>query len=630
TCAIASDSGNQSPAEEYEWFKNKYPDENAVITDYKRTLRLKVVADTLQAIIEQYQEIILLQNAGSYAKDKAYSSSFSKVEDIEAYTLVPGKKKYKKIPVEDFKRSFDTNTFVFFDDTEVISYSYPELTEGAKIVTRQVTAIRDPHMIGQFFFMAYNPTEFVQYEIVADKGIEVNHGLFNEEGIAIRYEKTENEDQTVTYRYTGKELPKIESDFSSPAYSYLSPSAYNTVASYRTSGGEVKNVLSSLDDLHLWYRTFVASLTVDEEVRKTAASIVNPDDPDPEKVRKIFYWVQKNVRYIAFEQGMRGFIPHPADYVMEKRYGDCKDMTSILVALLKSQDIDAHFTWIGSRDLPYKYTELPSPVVDNHMIASVELDGQTIFLDATGSYTPLGFPTSMIQGKESLISLGEDYKIVTVPVIPKERNQMIDTAYITIDKGTVSGKGNSILTGLVKVANAYKLINRTEKQTENYLKRLLSRGSNKFFLEEYQVTNVEDFDQPIRIDYKFNVQDYYKAIGDEIYVNLNLDKSLMNAGFKDRKIPIENDYLYLYKAVTVMEIPADYEVSYLPEDATGTSDHFGYEIIYRQEKGQIIATKTISVTYLMMKPSEFSEWNSINKAYSAALRNTAVLKKKTN
>ena len=359
-----------------------------------------------------------------------------------------------------------------------------------------------------------------------------------------------------------------------------------------------------------------------------ATAIVDKDDSDLEKVRKIFYWVQDNVRYIAFEQGMRGFIPHAADYVMEKRYGDCKDMTSVLVGLLRSQGLDAHYTWIGTRDLPYKYTELPTPSVDNHMIASVELDGETIFLDATGSYSPVGYPTSMIQGKESLVSLGEDYKVVTVPVVPKEQNLMIDSAFVALDKGTVSGTGQVVLTGLVKVANTYKLTGITQKSTEKYLRRLLSKGSNKFVLDDASVSNVEDLDQPIEIDYEFNVADYYREIGDEVYVNLCLDKSLLNAVIKDREVPIENDYNYINRSVVTMDLPEGYEVSFLPEDIKAEESFFGFTINYEQKGNKVIATKEFYVNYLLLPVDSFTSWNKIIRQYSQSVRNSVVLKKK--
>ncbi|MEL7148881.1 MAG: DUF3857 domain-containing protein, partial [Bacteroidota bacterium] len=391
-----------SPAEEFARLKDKYPDESAVITELRRKMEVTVSGDSLVILVSYYQETMILQNPLAFSKEEVYSNSFSKVDQLKAYTMTPGKKKYGKANVSDFKRSYDKDSFVFFDDTEVISFNYPQLTEGSKIVKEYTTTMSDPHLLGRFYFSNYLPVVNARYEILADKTVTIDHGVFNDQAGVIQFDKS-NVGNKVRYLYTAKDLPAIDVKADGPKFSYLTQSAHGTISSYETADGQTISVLSSLDDLHSWYRTFIDDLEVDQSVEMLATSIVAEDDSDMDKVRKIFYWVQENVRYIAFEQGMRGFIPHAADYVMEKRYGDCKDMTSILVGLLKSQGLNAHYTWIGTRDLPYKYTELPTPSVDNHMIASVELDGKTIFLDATGSYSPLGFPTSMIQGKESLI-----------------------------------------------------------------------------------------------------------------------------------------------------------------------------------------------------------------------------------
>ncbi|MEQ9405818.1 MAG: transglutaminase domain-containing protein [Cyclobacteriaceae bacterium] len=388
-------------------------------------------------------------------------------------------------------------------------------------------------------------------------------------------------------------------------------------------------MLSSLDDLFNWYNGFVKDLAIEEDVKILASEIVNESDSESEKVRKIFYWVQENVKYIAFEQGMRGFIPHPAAYVMNKRYGDCKDMSSLLVGLLRSVGIDANYTWIGSRDLPYSYLEIPSPIVDNHMIASVEIDGSRVFLDATGNYTPLGFPTSMIQGKECLVNKGDSYEIVSVPVIEKERNQMIDTSEVWIEDGNLFGRGRTYLTGLAKVANTYKMIQKTQKKEDDYIRRLLSRGSNKFFLDFHEVFNLDDLDKEIEVVHEFRVEDYYKEVNDRVYVNLCLDKSLLNDLIKDREVPKENDYKYINRSVTHFQIPEGYVVSDVPQNSSGDFEVFGYSITYVSEAERLTVTKDFFVDYLLLEVDQFDQWNKGIKEYSKAIRNAVALNKTT-
>ncbi|MEQ9405819.1 MAG: hypothetical protein RIM99_19665 [Cyclobacteriaceae bacterium] len=142
----------QTPSEEFSVLKEKYPDQNEVTTDRWRKLNIIVKGDSLEIIQEEYEEVLILNNPLQNSKGRVYSSSLTEVFDIKAYTLIPGKKKYKKIDVKDFKKSFDRDSYVFYDDTEWINFNFPQITEGAKVVKHFKRRIKDPHIIGQYFF----------------------------------------------------------------------------------------------------------------------------------------------------------------------------------------------------------------------------------------------------------------------------------------------------------------------------------------------------------------------------------------------------------------------------------------------------------------------------------------------
>ena len=60
-----------------------------------------------------------------------------------------------------------------------------------------------------------------------------------------------------------------------------------------------------------------------------------------EKIRRTYAYVQQNIRYIAFENGLAGHRPDRPAEVLRKRYGDCKGMALLLRTLLKAQGFDA-------------------------------------------------------------------------------------------------------------------------------------------------------------------------------------------------------------------------------------------------------------------------------------------------
>ena len=624
-------SGLSKPEEEFNNYYDKYPDEAAIYTLRKQEVNYTLVNDSIVTTILVYEELLHLgDNTGRYAGEKVYTSSFIEVSNLKAYTLVPEKRKYKKIDVVEFKKSFDTNSGVFYDDTKEISFTYPSVQKGVKTILEYTKTIKDPRMIGMYFFDTYLPVDKAVYTVIYDDRLDVSPKFNNVESLKINEEKSKVSDNQSSLTYTARHIDKIKFERSCPSYNYMAASVYCPITQFNDSDGETRHLISTPEVLHSWYRTFIQDIqNHDPEIKSLVSAIVDSDDSDLEKVKKIYAWVQGNIKYIAFEDGMRGLIPHPGNYVIEKRYGDCKDMASAIVSMLREAGVEAHFTWVGTRDIPYQYSDVPSPITDNHMIASVLLEGKTYFLDATGQYLPLGLPSSMIQGKECLISLNEvEFLVEKVPVIPKEENVMSDSIAITIDNGTVYGKGTVDLKGYAKFFNTFKLIKANQKSVEDYLQRLLTKGSNKFHLEDYEIACLSDLYAPITIDYNFTIPDYYRKIGDNIYISLVLDRTMTDALLENRSVPIENDYKYINRSIIKLKIPEGYQLKNLPDDLEGTNDNFGFKIQYDRTGSEVVVSREFYVDYLVMEPDSFESWNSTISEYAKACRKALILSKK--
>lgn len=630
--ALSMPGYGQGFSDTYTALKQKYPEEQAVYWKYYEDIDISMRADSLLVKSKNYKEMVHLGDRSTiYAKDVVYASYFHQVSNIQAATLLPNKKKFKTIKVTDFKETFDKNSQVFYDDSKLITFMYPAIEPGAHTVLEYEEKIRDARFMGSFFFSNHLPMVHGRFTLTLDPGIEVDLKMLHDPGQKIKVSK-DKVGTRIRYVYEVYDSEKFKAESQAPAIKYYTPHLNTVVRSYTNSKGAVVKVLSSTDDLYTWYKTFIKGLDnkEDESVKAIVATLVKGAKSEEEKVRRIFYWVQENIKYIAFEDGMRGLIPHSGAYVCEKRFGDCKDMASILVNMMQHAGIKGYFTWIGTRDIPYDYSELPSPLVDNHMIATYISGGKTYFLDATAQYSPFEMPSSMIQGKQALIALNDqEYKIVRVPEVPREKNLEADTSYYRLEKGLIKGKGHLSMSGYAKVFNAYRLNRNSEQDVKDYLTSLLGRGSNKFYLNQYTVENQHDLDKPVRIGYEFSVADYYREVGNELYLNMNLDKSFHKDFIdKDRKLAIENDYKYTKKSVSVLDVPEGYMLQHLPEDDAFSNEVFGYSIKYRPEKGKILLQKEFYVNYLLLQPTSFAQWNEAIKKLSEAYSETIILKRK--
>jgi len=155
--------------------------------------------------------------------------------------------------------------------------------------------------------------------------------------------------------------------------------------SYKKDGRRTK-LLEETGDLYKWYAGLVKKIGNNTtDLKPLVAKITKDAESDLDKIKSIYYWVQDNIRYLAYEYGIMGFKPEACQDVLENRYGDCKGMANLTKEMLLIAGLDARLTWLGTNDIPYDYS-MPSLIVDNHMICAVKHDDKMIFLDATEKY----------------------------------------------------------------------------------------------------------------------------------------------------------------------------------------------------------------------------------------------------
>ena len=92
--------------------------------------------------------------------------------------------------------------------------------------------------------------------------------------------------------------------------SYYSPHLIFYIKKYKDSTGQQK-VLGSIDDLYRFYSHTLKDINKENQsaLQLETISIIKGETTDYEKTKKIFDYVQSKINYVAFEDGMGGFIP---------------------------------------------------------------------------------------------------------------------------------------------------------------------------------------------------------------------------------------------------------------------------------------------------------------------------------
>jgi len=618
----------QSLLEEY---KKTYPDYNELVINDIQSYDFSIVNDKLKVLQNnQYESIILTDNGIQSNKESFTYSELVKLLGYEAYTVINDNGKEKKIKVTQTNEIQSGQSSVFYDDVKERQLIFPNLEAGAKKVYNYQTEFVDPFLLHKFIFGGGLPIKNSSLEIKTDKNINIGYKIFNDESHLIEFSKTEKKGKWI-YKWTLKDVKPIKLEGNSPGYLYVIPHINIYIKDYTINNNKVE-VLDDVNKLYAYYKDFTKNLnqTEDPTLKAITLDITANLTTDEDKIKSIFYWVKDNIKYIAFENGYEGFIPREASLICERKFGDCKDMASIITAMAKYANVKNVFIcWIGTREIPYSYNELATPAVDNHMIAVYKKGEDYIFLDATDKETLYGIPTAFIQGKEALYGDGDTYKIIPVPIVPADRNEVNEQVKFAIDKDKLVGSGKVQFNGYSRSNILSRMGDATNKTRFEMIKSLVLKGNNKFNLKDFTEENIKDRDKPYQINYNFDLGNYIIKADKEIYVNLFLEKPFEKLIIeKDRVSKFEFDYLTFVNSQYEMEIPKNCTVKYLPKNFSLDNDYVKADFVYEVKNNKILLNIQLRQKKLLLDKSDFEPWNKTIKILKNNYTETLILLEK--
>jgi len=168
----------------------------------------------------------------------------------------------------------------------------------------------------------------------------------------------------------------------------------------------------------------------------------------------------------------------------------------------------------------------------------------------------------------------------------------------------------------------------TDLKLKEYYNRKLRKGNNKFLLDSISETNKFEYDKNFIIDYTFKISDYIKNLGDEIYVNLNLNQDLAHYKTEeDRENDSEINYKCFYDYETSLTIPEGYTIDYLPENFSLHNDYFDFDISYENTDDTIKYTHQLKINFLNLNPKQQKEVNTAIKKAEKNFKEVVILKK---
>lgn len=146
---------------------------------------------------------------------------------------------------------------------------------------------------------------------------------------------------------------------------------------------EVSNFASWADVGDLFRAYYDVSDADRAAVRDIVAEIAAEHAQPKARAKAALDWVQTHIRYVGLELGEGGFIPRPPARVLRRRFGDCKDVTLLLLAVLDGLDVAADPILVNSDERGGEFKGLANPYAFDHIIVVAEIDGTLYPMDGT-------------------------------------------------------------------------------------------------------------------------------------------------------------------------------------------------------------------------------------------------------
>lgn len=201
------------------------------------------------------------------------------------------------------------------------------------------------------------------------------------EGQALSWRATRDLPQTLPTKADGQSVLMYE--LRSPTSSIINegaPVRYNVrrVVEYSSFGGweDVSRHFFPLYDS-------AAALSGTSALHAEVAKIAGSAKTATERAEAALRLVQDHIRYVYVGLDGGNFRPVSADETWQRRFGDCKAKTAMLLALLRELKIEAEPVLVDINGGDGSDLWLPRPDVFNHVVVRAKIDGETYWLDGT-------------------------------------------------------------------------------------------------------------------------------------------------------------------------------------------------------------------------------------------------------
>lgn len=363
------------------------------------------------------------------------------------------------------------------------------------------------------------------------------------------------------------------------------------------------------------------------------------------KIRALAGYVQK-LRYVAINRNLArgmGYRPRKASEVFAKGFGDCKDKSNLLRAMLREAGITSYPVVALAGNEREVERDWPSPYQFNHQIIAIKVDnridlptvvqtpqwGSLLFFDPTDPETFVGDLPWHLQGSNVLMIAPGSAELIRLPNLPVESRWLAErrVKFALTAKGAVSGECHFIGFAQDGAQMRHHMHSLTTKELHDW-----ATGRINAAVRGAAVQNVscEDDEATGRfgVTFDFAAPTFIQMLPGGLAV-VRLDVlgrgALPTFAENARRTAVEIRPLIQDDEVTLV-LPSGFGVEELPTKTVLHAAYGSYENDYGVKDGTIVFHRILKLNPLVVPVADYPKFRQFLASASKADREAIVLR----
>lgn len=282
-----------------------------------------------------------------------------------------------------------------------------------------------------------------------------------------------------------------------------------------------------------------------------------------ERVRQLYRYLQKKTKYkIDWKSSKEPWQPHRVDDIHRAKYGDCKDLSAYLVAMLARAGIEAYPALALPRNHGWVDADFPTNRF-NHCIAVVPTETDTFWLECTSDAARFNDPPAWIEGVNVLLVKPDGGHLVRTPLSKPEQNKSSLMAHARLSKDrSLAVEGTLTLTGNRAIDARGRLSHKNKAEQIEWLLDHFSGKAGDAICNSMKIEGLTNPDTTFTLTFDVTLKYFARKAGSRLRFSPRLFHAVYFAGEapEDRSMPLLNMTRFVDEDSVVYELPDGFEL----------------------------------------------------------------------